>query len=151
MKRYERSKSSLFLMELLLNLLLFCVLCGCGLMFFIKSNNMTRSTTDLHNAIRITTSIASIYESGDGSFSSLREIYTDCVEQDASISIYFNESYAPCSLENSVYQVVIEQTHNAIGKISICFYNEKNEMIYSLNAFHYTPSTPASVKEVPAL
>ena len=150
MKHYERSKSSLFLMELLLNLLLFCVLCGCGLMFFIKSNNMTQKTTDLHNAVRITASIAGIYESSDGSFASLCDVYNDCVVSEHSATIYFDDTYAPCTSGEGVYQVIIEKTDSSIGKITIQFYNEKNESIYSIDAFHYTPSTLSDAKEVPA-
>ena len=150
MKQIQRSKSSLFLMELLINLLLFCVLCGCGLMFYIKSNNMTQKTTDLHNAVRITTSIAGIYESGDGSFNSLCEIYDECNTTEDSMSIYFDSSYMPCASETSVYEVVIQKTDSSIGKITIQFYNEKQEIIYSIDAFHYSPSTLTDVKEVPA-
>ena len=149
MRHYERSKSSLFLMELLLNLLMFCVLCGCGLMFFIKSNNMTRNTTDLHNAVRITNSIASIYESGDGSLHSLCNIYTDCILEQDSVSIYFDEFYTPCTFNQRVYLVKVEKINSTIGKVAIHFYNEDNEVVYSIDAFHYTPSTLDSVKEVP--
>ena len=150
MKHYERTKSGLFLMELLLNLLLFCVLCCCGLMFFIKSNHMMQSTTDLHNATRITCSIAGIYESGDGSLSSIREIYTHGAETDDGFCIYFDENYNPCTDAHKTYEVVVQKTNTSLNKISIAFYNAKHELIYAIDTLCYTPSTLESVKEVPA-
>lgn len=148
MSRYEYSKSGLFLMELLINLLLFCILCGCGLMFFVKSNNMTKDTTTLHNAVRITTSLASIYESGDGSLTPLFEEYTDSLLNDDTLYIYYDEKYQPCERDTSVYHVFIRKVDAAFSKISIEFYDEKGNMAYSISTCNYTPSTPNKITEV---
>ena len=158
MRRPERSKSSLFLMELVINLLLFCVLCGFGLMFFIKSNNLTRNTTDLHQAVRITTSIASAFEAGDGNLNSLQSVHPSCdYKNNDSVDmifteaiLYYNEDYQPCSLEHSRYKVTVGLTEGTINKVAIVFYNEKGEAIYSIDAFHYSPHTLSDVGEVPA-
>ena len=50
MIRYERTKSSMFLMEILINILLFSLLCICSLQFFIKALNLTENTTTLQGA-----------------------------------------------------------------------------------------------------
>ena len=148
MKHYERSKSSLFLMELLINLLLFCVLCGCGLMFFIKSTNMTERTTDLHNAVRITSSVASIYES-TGDLNALSEIYPNGSVSEDSATLYFDEEYQPCPMEESIYTLYVTQKNASMKKATIALYNQKEECIYSIDAFYYKPSTLENVKEVP--
>lgn len=148
MSRYHHSKSGLFLMELLFNLLLFCVLCGCGLMFFIKSNNLNDSTTSLHHAVSITSSIASIYESGDGSTASICNIYKNCDTDDDCIYIYFDKEYQPCSKEYSKYYAVVRKVDTTLDKVDICFYNSKDSMLYSIRACHFTPSTLDNHKEV---
>ena len=150
MRQPERSKSSLFLMELVINLLLFCVLCGCGLMFFIKSNNLTRSTTDLHQAVRITTSIASAFEAGDGSLQSLQAIHPVCDEKDAETLLWYNEDYLPCSMADGSYKVTVTLTEGTVNKATIIFYNAQGEAIYSIDAFHYSLHTLSDVGEVPA-
>ena len=62
MSRYQTSKSSLFLLEIIIDLFIFAFLCAYGLMFFIKSSNLTTQTTTLHQAAKITSCVANIYE-----------------------------------------------------------------------------------------
>ena len=100
MRRYQRSKSGLFLMELLLNLLLFSALCGCGLLFFVKSYHLTQDTTTLHQAVRISTSMAAVYESGDGTLESLSKVFQRPAVE-GSICIYYDENYAPSRRKHS--------------------------------------------------
>lgn len=149
MTLYERSKSSLFLMELLMNLLLFCFLCACGLMFFLKSNQLTTDTADLHNAVRITSTVAGVYETGDGSFDSLCCRFPDGTQSEWSFTVYYDKTYAPCSISQSRYRVLVKKDTEPPSKVTIRFFNEKEEVIYTIKAFHYTPSTLDSLKEVP--
>lgn len=146
----HHSKSGLFLMELLINLLLFCLLCGCGLMFFIKSYNLTNDATALHQAVAITSSVAGIYETGDGSFAPLLEVYTDAAQEGKYLCIYLNEDFSPCTKEQTAYYIMVEQTDNTTGKIRIDFYNSSGEVLYSIPAYYYSPTTLGTAKEVAA-
>lgn len=148
MSRYLHSKSALFLMELLFNLLLFCVLCGCGLLFFLKSHNLSKDTTLLHHAVSITTSVASIYESGDGSFSSLCNAYESAESESNLLYIYLDEEFNPCSKTDSIYYVLCENLNSTPDKIRIDFYNSKGTVAYSIRACNHTPSTLNNVREV---
>ena len=150
MKRNHHSKSGLFLMELLINLLLFCLLCGCGLMFFIRSYNLTTDATALHQAVGITSSVAGIYETGDGSFTPLLEVYAEAAQEDKYLCIYLDESFNPCAKDQTAYYIMVEQLDSTIGKIRIDFYNSNGEVLYTISAYHYTPATLGAVKEVAA-
>lgn len=150
MSRNSHSKSGLFLMELLINLLLFCLLCGCGLMFFIKSYNLTNDATALHQAVGITSSVAGIYETGDGTFTPLLEIYTDAAREDKYLCIYLDEAYNPCPKEQTAYYIMVEQIDSAAGKICIDFYNSSGKVLYSISTCHYSPATLGTAKEVAA-
>ena len=147
MSRFKHSKSSLFMMELLINLLLFCLLCGYGLMFFIKSNNITEDTTTMHQAVRITSSIASVYESGDGSYLPLCEEFSYASLENTTLSIYYDATFQPCAKENAVYYVLIEKLESSLNKIKIEFYDTDGDIAHSITACQYTPSTLADVKE----
>ena len=151
MKRYQHTKSGLFLMELLLNILLFCILCSCGLLLFVKSHNLTRDTKLLHQASRITSSIAAVYEGGDGTLATLaQEFKRPAIE--GSICIYYDDNYEPCVREGAVYYVLAhllttdETGASTAGqhlqKLEICFYDTSDRMLYTITACHYTPSTP---------
>ena len=150
MSRKTHSKSGLFLMELLINLLLFCLLCGCGLLFFIKSHNLTNDATALHHAVSTTSSVASLYETGDGSFAPLLDIYTEADQEDKYLCIYLNENFSPCTKEDTAYYIMVEQPDSAVDKIHINFYNSNGEVLYNISTRHYTPTTLGDAKEVDA-
>ena len=150
MRRRQYPKSGLFLLELLINLLLFCFLCGCGLMFFMKSYNLTHDATCLHNAVRIASSVAGIYETGDGSLTPLCNVFSDADRTGDTLSIYFDEEYNPCEKELSVYYILITETDTTPAKIRIDFYDSDGETAYSIEAYNYTSSTLGTVKEVAA-
>ena len=160
MKRYyQHSKSGLFLMELLLNILLFCVLCSCGLLMYVKAHNLTHSTTLLHQATRITSSIAAIYEGGDGTLTTLsQEFVRPAIE--GSICIYYDDNFEPCVREGAVYYVLAHilktddagasTAGNPLQKLEICFYDSDDQMLYTITACHYTPSTPEAYSSASA-
>lgn len=150
MNRYHHSKSGLFLMELLINLLLFCVLCGCGLMFFMKSHNLANDATCLHQAVRITSSVAAIYETGDGSLTPLSEIYKAASSEQNGLTIYFDSGFRTCNKDGAVYRVTATPADTVPHKLSIDFYNEAGTIIYHLEACHHTPVTLGNIEEVTA-
>lgn len=147
MKLYQNSKSSLFLMELLFNLLLFCALVGCSLLFFIKSYNLSAETTTLQHATRATTSVAEVFESGDGTLSSLCAVYEHADLVDNILYIYLDEEYNPCTKNEIVYYMMVSHMDSAIDTISIDFYDADGILFYSIKAGCYSPSTLYSVKE----
>ena len=136
------------MMELLINLLLFCVLCGCGLMFFIKSRSLAHDATALHQAVSIASSVAGVYETGDGGFTSLLEIYPLADTEDNYACIYLDKDFVPCAKENTAYYVMVNLTDTSTGKATIGFYMGKGECIYSIPVYHYTVATPGTAKEV---
>ena len=148
MKRQGHSKSGLFILELLINLLLFCFLCGCGLKFFIKSNTLTQDSVTLHNAVRITSSIAAIYESGDGSLHPILDEYTNGVLSAHTLTIYFDKNYNPCPQNEAIYSASAAGIDSDIPKIDITFYNQNKEAVYTIRACNYTPATLDTAKEV---
>lgn len=145
MNRKSYSKSALFLVELLMNLLLFSFLCGCGLLFFIKSHNLTQDATNLHHAVRISTSIASIYESSDGSLDTIWAIYENKIATENSLHIYFDKAYNNCPKEDALYCVTVTKPNAATHKIQIEFHDQNDRVIHSIRACCLIPTTPKEV------
>lgn len=148
MKQHYHSKSGLFLMELLINLLLFCLLCGCGLMFFLKSRHLSEDATTLHQAVSITSSIAGIYESGDEGLTSVLQCYPTAAQENQTLTLYLNEDLTPCTAEKAVYSVIAKQTISTVCKLQIDFCTTDGRTWYSITACRYTPATPGTAKEV---
>ena len=147
MSRYQSSKSGLFLLELLINLLLFCILCGCGLIFFSKSNTLSNNAAALQHAVRITSSIAALYESGDGNFTTICEAFpTASAESNRSI-LYLDKQYVPCSAEDFAYYVEAVSVPTALPTICITFYDKNDTVYYTIRACCYIPSAPDVIKK----
>ncbi len=141
----QQTKSGLFLLELLLNLLLFCLLCGCALLFFIKSHRLSEDATILHNAVQITTSLAGIYETNENGLDVIEHLYPLATTQGNKVTIYYDRFFHSCSTEEALYHVVISPTQDKGNHIHIEFYNTWKELYYSITSCYYTPET---LKEV---
>lgn len=148
MNRYHHSKSGLFLMELLINLLLFCVLCSCSLTFFLKSHQLTEDSKTLQHAASMTSSVASLYESGDGSLICLCDVYEQAELIENICYVYFDENYLPCQKEAAIYIIQAKPAGAAPDSIQITFYKKDGEAVYSIPVCHYSPHTLGTAKEV---
>ena len=147
MSRYQTSKSSLFLLEIIIDLFIFAFLCAYGLLFFVKSSNLTTQTTNLHQAATITSCVANIYEGNAGSLDAILEEYIHGKKTADGIILYFDESYIPCSEANASYLCIITKQDSSLSKIQVDFCNTDATPLYSIEASCYTPLTPQSYRE----
>lgn len=147
MNRYQTSKSSLFLLEIIIDLFIFAFLCAYGLLFFIKSSNMTSDTTTLHQASKITSCIANVYEGGDGSLEAILEEYSNGTKTADGLLIYFDEHYLPCSEDASSFLCIVKQSDSYPSKIQVDFCDTEQTSLYSIEACHYVPLTPQNYRE----
>lgn len=145
MIRYERSKSSMFLLEILINILLFSILCVCSLQFFIKSYQLTENTTTLHYAVTACNNVASVFKTGDGSTDAIIEVFSNAITENNQIYIYFDENYQECDSQNVFYYITVAEKNTDIPCVSISFYKNGEDATYSIDAYHYSPITPATV------
>lgn len=148
MIRYQRTRSSMFLMEIIVNLLLFSMLCVCSLQFFIKAYQLTENTTTLHHAVTACSNVASVYESGNGETNIIYDTYPYAIYVNDQILIYYDENYNECDREHGAYYILVERADTTVNKISIRFYNTANESCYSIQACNYQPLTPSTMEEV---
>ena len=146
MNKYRHSKASLFLMELMLNILFFSVLVTICLQLFFKAHNLSESTTVLHRAVSTSTSIAEIYQSNSYGKESILHIYPDAIELNQNIIIYFDEKFVSCPKEEGSYRATItigdDPLHTAVINFSKI---DSDEIIYTLTVSAYEPQTLSSV------
>ena len=145
MIRYERSKSSMFLLEILINILLFSVLCVCSLQFFIKSYQLTERTTSLHHAVSACNNIASIYKASNGSLDAISATYPDAIEEGGLLYIYLDKDYQECDSQDVAYYITISKQVSTVPSICITFYKNGEEATYTMDVYHYQALTPADI------
>ena len=151
--RFEHSKASMFLLEILINILLFSVLCVCSLQFFIKSYQITENTTTLHHAVTACNNVAAIYQANNGSTKAIQQTFPKAIVENGDIYIYFDENYQECDSQNIAYYIIVSEQHSVIPSVQISFYKNGSEATYSIDAYHYqaqTPTIPSLESEVSA-
>jgi len=145
MNKYRHPKSSLFLMEIMVNILFFAVLVTICLQLFFKAHNLSESTSVLHHAVTTCTSIAEVYQSDHDGEKIVMTIYPDAIALNSNILIYFNENYLPCSETDCMYRAVLEHRHSP--ESTITFYEqESGDIIYSMTLSSYMPQTLESLE-----
>ena len=145
MIRYERSKSSVFLLEILINILLFCILCVCSLQFFIKSYQLTNKTTNLHHAVTLCNSVAAAFQSGDGSLNAVKNVFDSSFTSGDSLYIYLDKNYQECDSRDVAYYITVSPQHTSIPSVEISFYENGYDSTYCIEVYHYQPLTPVII------
>lgn len=147
MKKYSRTQSSIFLLELILNLLLFTVLVIVGLNFFVKAHLLTIKTSDLHRAVTQCNNVAALYESGDGSLDLISKQYPYSVITENQAIVYFDDNLKECTFENSKYTLSIYISDSSKINEGTIIFSKDGISIYELTVCNYKQLTPSS-KEV---
>ena len=141
MKKYRHSKASLFLLEIMLNILFFAVLVTICLQLFFKAHNLSTDTTAMHQAVTACTSIAEVYQSTPNGEEMILNIYPDAIILNDTIIIYFDYTFSSCALFESNYRAVLSKHDNEdILEISF-FKKDEADAIYQLCVSSYSPRT----------
>ena len=127
MNQYRHSKSSLFLMEIILNILFFSILATFCVQIFFKGYQLSKSTEKLHQAVTACTSIAEICQSTDSPEETLSSIYPESMSLNETILIYYNKDF-------------LDFLPDQLATIHITFLDTSTaETLYELSASCYQP------------
>ncbi len=146
MNTYKHSRGSLFLLELIINILMFSFLAVVSLRFFIKAHDLTIRTEELHNSVTVCTSAATLFESGDGSLDVFLEEFDKVKESRNHITIFYDDTYNVTSKKNSKYRLVIalnELADNPSIKQADITMKDGERTIYQVSAYYYCHLTPS--------
>ena len=141
MNKYRHSKSSLFLLEIMLNILFFAVLVTICLQLFFKAHNLSTDTSALHRAVTTCTSIAEVYQSNPDGEEMILNIYPDAIILNNTIIIYFDYTFTPCAEFESSYRAILSNNAKEQALEISFFRQEETDAIYHLSVSSYSPKT----------
>lgn len=141
MQRKPAKRSSLFLLELIIAILFFCLASAVCVRFFVRSHVMEQETTELNFAVDQTVSVAEILRSGQDVLACLKEQYPTIVSDDDGKyhTIYFDQEWKPCREDEAVYFLSLlyeEEDGIVTGNISV-YAHRKKEPLYTLEVEKY--------------
>lgn len=143
MNKYRHSKSGLFLMELIINILFFSILITLCLQIFAKAHRLSVDTQRLHQAVTICSSIAQICQSADEdeAHGLLLSQYPDATPDSGCTTIYFDDNFLPCSKDLSVYEAAVVLQDGLSGQSEVTFTKSGfSDIIYELSFSTYIPA-----------
>lgn len=149
--RRTHSKNSLFLMELIVNILFFSILIVVALQLFMKAHNLSKNTTELQRAVTSVENAVNLYASCNESYSTMMQRYPNYSYLDSEIILYLDSDFLACSENDYKYYVSIQpvserfdhQTEpGQLAKTQINCYTRENVLLYGISSLSYEPLTP---------
>lgn len=140
MNQHTHSRASLFLMELMLNILFFSVLITICVQFLFKAHTLADSATTLHRAATTCSSLAEIYQSGINGKETLLIVYPDAILLNENLLIYFDKDFISCTEKECHYRAFISFSDDELQTASITFsLNSSSDEIFHLEVAGYRP------------
>lgn len=126
MKYRVKSKTSLFLMELILTIAIFAVASAICMQLFVKSREYSHDSYDLDNASIICQNIHELIQGNNGKLDYLKQQY--CMDNQG--NIYFDKYFQLCKKDQSSYKAQVKcQYQERSMDIQVHIYKD-NECIY---------------------
>lgn len=138
MHKYRHKQSSIFLLEIMLNIILFSVLLIISLQFFVKTETLTVKTTQLHNGVTLCSNVATIYEEGGTEL--IRKEFPNSLQTSQQIIIFYDKNFNLCEKGQNYFKLQIStiEFNEGLEKSTISCLNDQNQTIYSIDVCHYT-------------
>lgn len=114
----RHSKSSLFLMEMIVGILFFLIASAVCIEVFVKANVINNKSIHLNDAKYLTSNVIEMYKTG--SLSDNQELY-------------YNQSLQQCLKQEAVY-CISYTINDGVIDLEVKY---KDEFIYSIDYFHY--------------
>ena len=144
MNRYLKSKTSLFLMELIITILLFAACGAVCVKLFVTSHVMTKETVELNEAVSIAQGFAEVMRATDGDIDSVLEHSPSAVHGgEGFFEVFYNEDFDVCEFSEAAYVSDVTMSPNgAIQNMEVRVVRLSDyKDIYTLNATKYMNRT----------
>ena len=135
-----RSRSSLFLMEMIITILFFSLARAICVKSFVNAPLIGKETMELNHAVAIASGYAEVMRGTDGDIDSIIAVYPEAVKGDDSyFTEFFDVNFNPCDADKAVYVGDVTLTPNgAIQNLNVKIARiEDSSIIYELNATKY--------------
>ena len=142
--KYLKSKTSLFLMELIMTILLFAACGAVCVKLFVTSYVMTRETVELNESVSIAQGFAEVMRGSDGDIDSVMAHYPSAVRGgEGFFEVFYNDDFEVCPFDEAKYVGDVTMTPNGAiqnMEIRIVRLSDYRE-IYTLDVTKYMNRT----------
>lgn len=157
-KMITHSKSSLFLMEMILSILILALTCTACVRIFAAAREQRQEARELNHIQELTTSVGETLEGWDGELSSFTQIFgeadsnsaTEAISSDSSkrtptdnskilkspylLDYYYDTAWDSCDKNSAEYTMTIQlETSQSEKTAELNFYDSQNKNLYHLS------------------
>ena len=134
-----RSKSSLFLIELIIAVLFFALASTVCIQMFVRGHMINISNSEKEHAIMLTQSLAESYEATDGDVNAMAKLFDDAIIAGDSINFCYDSDWNAINEDEAVYKVSLTSAIDGnFSNASIVTVNlSSGEEIYTLDTKIY--------------
>ena len=138
-KNLPKSKTALFLMELIIVILFFSMASAVCMQLFVRSHLIGKETRELNHAVAIAQSYAEVMRGTDGSMDSIIAAFPDAIVEDNYFEVFYDEQFRVCDPTKAAYVSDVTITPNgAIQNMEIRIVRLSDyDEIYTLQATKY--------------
>lgn len=141
MRRPRHTRSSLFLIELIISILFFSVGSAVCIQAFAQARLMSRAAEDLSFASARVSGAASVIRYTDGTLESVQKYLPSAAQIDGGYQICYDRDQQPCAEEEAAYILSIHTEQEGIRTDAhLVMSDEDGETIYELSLRYPAPS-----------
>lgn len=136
----RRSRSTLFLMELIIAIFFFAITSAVCAQLFAKSHQVSHKTTQLTNAISQAQNIAEAFRSANGDFEVLKQLFPEAGTDGETFFIRYNDQWQITSdVPETVYVAVltISESTETLCRVHLDIIVDGEGSVYSLELIKY--------------
>ncbi len=143
MQKYHHTRSSILLLEIMINILFFSFLVIFCLYVFQRTKNTNLETKELNEAVICVSNIAEFFYGSDGDSAFLYENYPDATYTGATMTIYYDEDFDTVTASEAYYEADINfTTDESLSSADIAFHALNSDTnIYTLSLTVHLPFT----------
>lgn len=150
----NKSKTSLFLMELILSVLIFSIAAAVCVRVFMKSYSISNGTRELNMAVTRCTSAAELFYGFSGDLSQIkRELDTNntSMSEKGKLTLFYDNKYEKCSEREAMYymQLINHREEDILTCDIIMYRYADDEEIYALTLDLYTGGAAGAGSDMP--
>lgn len=140
MGSHNNTRSSLFLIELIIAILFFSLGSAVCAQAFVKAHSLTAQAEDLSFASSTCSSAASVMKYTDGTLEQVQVYFPGAVDRDGDIVACFGEDFAPCGADAAAYTMRIHTEGPGLARTSSIRMDDRDgDKLYELQISYPAP------------
>lgn len=144
MRAQTNTRSSLFLIELIIAILFFSLGSAVCVQAFVKAHTLTAQAQDLSFASSTVSSAASVVKYTDGDLEGIQTYFPEAFADGEDIAVCYDEAFAPCGADDAAYTLRIHTDDgDGLRTASIRMDGRDGEALYALDLRYPDPEVTA--------